>query len=105
MTEDETFAVPAVVREALVARPSCSHWARDTRPRSSSRRTTWLRRGRVALVSAASRVIRSVWSGASESMASTWYSNIVRLLSRRSCASRAAGRSSMTATVRTHEAS
>ena len=43
-----------------------------TRPRPSSRPTTWERRGNVALVSDASAVIRSVRAGASESIARTW---------------------------------
>ena len=50
---------------ALVARPSSGHGKRSTSPRSSSRRTTWESRGRVALVRWASAVIRRVRSGAS----------------------------------------
>src|ERR1019366_3250963 len=41
-----TFVQPAAVRRALVARASSGQGNRSTRPRSSSRRTTWDSRGR-----------------------------------------------------------
>lgn len=75
-------------------------WAgrRSTRPRSSRRRTTWERRGSVALVRCASADIRTTRSGASESIARTKYSQCVSCEARRSCASRTPGSSSTIAT-------
>ena len=86
-----TLLQPAGVRRALVARASCGQGNRSTRPRSSSRRTTWESRGRVALVCIASAVIRRVRSGASDSIARTKYSKCVSSASRRSWESSDAG--------------
>ena len=89
---------------------SAARWWRDRPPGRGSarrgcgvsrRRTTWERRGSVALVRTASAVIRSVRSGASESIASRKYSKWLRPASRRSCESRTPGSSSTTAISRT----
>ena len=55
---------PPLRGQARVGRPGgCGQGNRSTRPRSSSRATTWERRGRVAFVCWASSVIRGVLGG------------------------------------------
>ena len=81
---------------ALVRRSWAQGWRR-TKPLDSRRDTTWDRRARVELVREAKAVIRSVRSGASESIAIVKYSKWLRSASRRSCDSRVPGSSSTTA--------
>ena len=92
------------VSRALVARPSSGQGKRSTRPRPSSRFTTWESRDSVAFVRWAREVIRKVRSGASESIARTKYSKWVSPESARSWASRTPGSSSTTAISRSQAA-
>ena len=87
-----------------MARPSSGQGKRSTRPRPSSRFTTWESRGSVALVRWAREVIRRVRSGASESIARTKYSKWVSPESARSWASSTPGSSSTTAISRSQAA-
>ena len=86
---------PPSVSRAFVARPSSGHGKRSTRPRSSSRRTTWESRAAWRWSAGRARSSAGCAPGASESMASTKYSKW-----RQPGVARAAGRPARRAAAR-----